>query len=589
MRTLSAALLEEQKKDIRRPLIKLEVASYEHPAAAASVDLQWSDLFWECLVLDSTEVSRHAVAMPADGSICRVRQAAASGKLYYQRVTSPSAASDWTSWTDWDAAPAATFVGMAAMGTEVIAFCHDNVYLYYKQSTNSGATFGSWTVMMNTRPCEMGCAAAFKANGDLAVVHASDVNDPTSLYIQIRTGSTWSTGLGQISGDFAIYGLALYHKDDWNIIALMLEGTTLRLARGVYGDGGSYTAGTWSGWEFINSSRASINYGSIMKLRRYKTGRQGKSSPTYYEQMSVILQQQAVDSLGVQAPFAAYNAAFGAFHSFAKNNVPWFFRLRTGTAFAVSDWSRAWPLEATATYGLAVCSDGTYIYASAPNQVWRSTAPSWAPPTPGAGAGTNYAILNAHVLGVKEQVDALSPGHLDVTLDNSSGAYSSIGGGAASAVGKLKLGAQVTLSIGYRTSSDLLSVAGKYYVESLEYNRAPGQSHLVIHAVDAWALLQRFAFNRPAEWNAITDDYSVYDIIELVVQSVGGTLSYVSRSTDITGTYPHITVSTGENAAAVLRQLLDLVPDVIYFDGLTGYIVYPLAADAASYELRFPL
>ena len=134
----------------------------------------------------------------------------------------------------------------------------------------------------------------------------------------------------------------------------------------------------------------------------------------------------------------------------------------------------------------------------------------------------------------------------------------------------------------------MLSVAGKYYVESFEYNRAPGQSHLVIHAVDAWALLQRFAFNRPAEWNAITDDYTVYDIIDMVVSSVGCLLSYVSRSSDIIGTYPHITVSTGENAAALLRQLLDLVPDVIYFDGLTGYIVYPHSADAPTYELRFP-
>jgi hypothetical protein len=193
------------------------------------------------------------------------------------------------------------------------------------------------------------------------------------------------------------------------------------------------------------------------------------------------------------------------------------------------------------------------------------------------------------VLGVKEQVDALSPGSLTVTLDNSKGTYNTLGSGAATAVGQLKLGAQVTLSIGYRTATDQLSIAGKYYVESLEYNRAPGMSHFVIHAVDAWALLHRFAFSRPAAWNDITSYYSIYDIITMLVQSIGGELYYVSRSTEITGTYPYITVNTGENAGTILRQVLDLVPDVIYFDGLTGYIVYPLAADAASYELRFPV
>jgi hypothetical protein len=192
------------------------------------------------------------------------------------------------------------------------------------------------------------------------------------------------------------------------------------------------------------------------------------------------------------------------------------------------------------------------------------------------------------VLGVKEQVGALAPGQLVITIDNSKGTYNSPGGGAASAVGKLKLGAQVTLSIGYRTDSDLLSVAGKYYVENLAYSRAPGQSHLIIHAVDAWALLQRYAFNRPVEWNTASDAHTVYDIASLIVQAVSGTLSYKSRSSDITGTYPRFSVNAGENGAAVLRQLLSLVPDVIYFIGLSGYIVYPQAADTSTYELRFP-
>jgi len=326
-----------------------------------------------------------------------------------------------------------------------------------------------------------------------------------------------------------------------------------------------------------------------MHLRMFQTGRPGRYVPTYYEQVSSVMQQQAADNLGVDDPYVTYHASLGAVFSFAKDNKPWFYRLRPGTLFKDSDWSRAWPLDTPATYGLALACDGTYLYAAAPNQVWRSALPgSWAPPAAGAGAGTDYAVTAAQIIAVKETVKPMLPSSLEVTLDNSQGTYNSIGGGAASAVGKLKRGAQVTLSIGYRATSDLYSTSGKYYVERISYARSPGNAHLIIGCTDAWGLLQRYSFNRPVFWNEAGDVTTLYEIIEKVVQAVGGSLSYVSRSADITGTYPRFEVHTGENAAVVLRQLLALVPDVIYFVGLTGYIVYPQAADAASYYLRFP-
>ncbi|MFA5401188.1 MAG: hypothetical protein WC169_05690 [Dehalococcoidia bacterium] len=589
MRTLSADLIAEQRKPARNPLIKVDIAAFGHPAAVSASALQWSDFTWERLTspTDSTPVGLHSVAIPADGSLCRVR---AGATIYYQRVTTPSAGDTWTSWTSWGGGLANSPVAIAAAGTEVIAFSSDGVYLYYKKSTDSGATFGAWTAMNNTRPCERGCAAAFKPNGDVAVVHATDFNDPTSLYIQKRVSWTWSTGLGQISGDHAVSALAMYYNGDWNILALLLDGSYVRLARGVYGDGGSYAAGTWSGWTFINSYKARVDFSAAMHMRRFRTGRAGRYVPTYYEQVSSIMQQRAVDNLGVDDPYLTYHASLGAVFSFAKDNTPWFYRLKPGTLFKDSDWSRAWPLDVTATYGLALACDGAYLYAAAPNQVWRTAIPSsWAPPTPGAGAGTDYAVPAADIIAVKETVKDHAPSSLEVTLDNSRCTYNSIGGGAASAAGKLKRGAQLTLSIGYRATADLYSVAGKYSVERISYARAPGVSRLVVGCIDAWGLLQRYSFNRPVFWNEYTDTCTVYDLIEKVVQAVGGSLSYVSRSAGITGTYPRFEVHTGENAAVVLRQLLALVPDVIYFVGLTGYIVYPQATDTASYYLKFPM
>ena len=592
MRTLSEAFTTAQRAASRAPLVKLEVASYGHPSAVAPGSLQWADFCWELLTAadDATVLGlNHSVAIPADGSVCRVM--AKTSKVYFQRVTSPGTGSDWTAaWTNLGSIAATSKVAIAAQGSNVVVFSDDGTNLYRRQSADSGASWAGWVSMTNARPGELGMAAAFKPNGDMACVHASSVNDPTSLYIQIRSAGTWSSGLGQIAGDHFVSALALYHDGDWNILALILDGSYIRLARGIYGDGHAYTAGTWSGWEYINSYKAKVDFSSQTLLRTWKTqSMRKKSEPTYYERTSAVAAMQAADTLAVNAPFLTYNATLGAVCSFTRSNVPWFFRLRLGSEFRDMDWHRAYSLNASAVQGLALGTDGVYLYATAPNQVWRTTLPgTWAPPTAGAGAGTNYAVTPAQILAVKESVAFAAPSKLEIVLDNSAGTYNSLGGGAASAVGKLKLGAQVTLSIGYRTNTDLLSVAGIYYVENIGYSRSPGNSLFQIHCLDAWGLLQRFAFNKPIMWNESADILSVYDIITLVVQAVGGTLSYKSRSADITATYPRFSVGTGENGAAVLRSLLALVPDVIFFVGLTGYIVYPQAADAASYYLRFP-
>ena len=90
------------------------------------------------------------------------------------------------------------------------------------------------------------------------------------------------------------------------------------------------------------------------------------------------------------------------------------------------------------------------------------------------------------------------------------------------------------------------------------------------------------------EWNAGSDEFTCYQLIEKVIQSVGGALDYKSRSSLITSLYPKIEVGAGESAAGVLRQLLALVPDVIYFFGLDGYIVYPQEGDTVVYKFKFP-
>ncbi|MCJ7655061.1 MAG: hypothetical protein MUO97_07160, partial [Dehalococcoidia bacterium] len=166
------------------------------------------------------------------------------------------------------------------------------------------------------------------------------------------------------------------------------------------------------------------------------------------------------------------------------------------------------------------------------------------------------------------------------------GTYNSPGSGSLAV---LTRGARVNLHIGYKTTSgDQLSEAARYFIEGMEYKRDPNTHNFILHCTDAWGLLERYQFNKPVEWNVSSDEFTCYQLIEKVMQAVGGTLGYKSLSSLITSLYPKIEVGAGESAAGVLRQLLNMVPDVIYFFGLDGYIVYPQAGDTVVYKFKFP-
>jgi hypothetical protein len=236
---------------------------------------------------------------------------------------------------------------------------------------------------------------------------------------------------------------------------------------------------------------------------------------------------------------------------------------------------------------MAIACDSSYIWATQANEVWRSALPgSWSPPTAGPGAGDKITIPVSKIARISESVDPEQPSELAVELDNSKGTYNSPGSGSLAV---LKRGSRVNLHLGYKTTSgDQLSEASRYFIESMEYSRDPNTAAFIMRCVDAWGLLERYQFNKPVEWNAGSDDFTVYQLIEKVMQAVGGTLSYKSRSSLITSLYPRIDVGAGESAASVLRRLLNLVPDVIYFFGLDAYIVYPQAGDTVVYKFKFP-
>jgi len=372
------------------------------------------------------------------------------------------------------------------------------------------------------------------------------------------------------------------------------------VVRMVYGDGYKVTAGTWGTDVKIGLGRARVDVATQVRLRLFKVGwpvgfRQmqpygpwePRTASTYWERHQAVIEALAGETLGVSGPSLVKPSGYVAMLSLSRQTQPWLFRLKPGTDFYDYNWNKASFIDASASRGMAIACDSSYIWATQANEVWRSALPSsWSPPTAGSGAGSSITIPISRIARIEEAVDPEQQSTLNVELDNSKGTYNSPGEGSLAV---LKRGARVNLHLGYKTpTGDELSEAARYFIEGMEYKRDPNTAAFIMRCVDAWGLLEHYQFNKPVEWNVGSDEFTCYQLIEKVMQAVGGTLAYKSRSSLITSLYPKLDVGAGESAASVLRRLLNLVPDVIYFFGLDAYIIHPQEGDTVVYKFKFP-
>ena len=289
-----------------------------------------------------------------------------------------------------------------------------------------------------------------------------------------------------------------------------------------------------------------------------------------------------MDNLDLDAPFICKPSGEPPVLSAYKTGNKWFWRLKPATDFYDANWSRAHMDKGECMYGLAIASDGTWLWGSRANEVWRSPLPlkCWNTPTAGSGASSgSQTIAQADVIEAKETIRPLATSRLELVLDNSKGTYS----GLPST--HIKKGARLEFRYGYQGE---YAPANYYFIEDWTYDRAPNQATVTLDCIDAWGLLQKYSVPGYHEFNMMSNTHTVYAIIEKVIQCIGGTLNYKSRSSAITSLYPKFEVRPGETGAGILRRLLALVPDVIFFNGLDAYIVYPQTSDAPTYSYYFP-
>jgi hypothetical protein len=237
--------------------------------------------------------------------------------------------------------------------------------------------------------------------------------------------------------------------------------------------------------------------------------------------------------------------------------------------FIDNRWHEPVPFNLTSQYGLAIAHHGDYAWLSAPYGVWR------------AKLTEEKLDLSADVLALKEEL-APATGKLSVELANDDGKYSAPGEGN---IALLDIGCQLDFSPGYATAQgNEVSSGQNFILESHEHISAGGKASLVLHAFDGWRLIESWRARHQFRWNKQSDEMSVKEILAFILGRVGLKLEVKSASSALTSDYPDFAINPGNGGADVIRRLLSFVPDVLFIEGDTAYVVNPLADDESDYS-----
>jgi hypothetical protein len=528
MRELTETLLAAQQRATAAPYVKVVAAN----RISGVVRYDWARLY------NGTEDDYyHAVAVPGDGSLVRVRVTPVSDsrKLYRQRVTDPGAGSDFSQWT-YTGQYSAVVTAAAAMGSEVSIFwTNTSREIRRIKSTDNGATWGSPELIDYTPTTAIyGLAAAYKPSGDLAIFFA----DQATLYVKKNLSGQWQAKAAWDKTTGNLSGVAVFYSGDWYLLVTGKDSSgNFKVWSLVYGDGGEVAAGSWSALQEL----ASAPSGGAFDYR-----------------------QPFLDKTDVYRCF--FTEVFSGNEAY---NRPFWSHTIPGTSFLDGLWREPVPFNLSLVYGLAMAHASDYAWLTAPAGVWR------------APLGALTFDLTADVLSVRQE-QGKEAGLLTVEMNNADGKYAALGQGALAV---LDIGCQLEFSPGYVTSAGAeWSDGASYCLESYEYNVSHGMASVTLQAGDGWAALGAWEARHQFRWNKTTENYSVKAILSIILARVGLKLEVKSQSSVITGFYPDFTVSPGNGGRTLIGKLLSFVPDLLFIEGNKAYLVNPQSSDASVYS-----
>ncbi|MDP2919376.1 MAG: hypothetical protein Q8O43_04060 [Dehalococcoidia bacterium] len=528
MRTLSSTLLASQKSASRIPYVKVTATN----KLVGVVRLKWERLY------TGTEPDGyHAVTVPGDGSLVRVRVGPGedSNKLYRQRVTSPGPQSDFSQWTYTNQYNCQA-VAVASRSAEVIIFwVNVNHELVRLLSSDYGASWGTADVIdLSTSSLVPGISAAYKPNGDIAVFFASGTN----LYVKKRVGGSWQGKSAWDKTTGVLSSVAAVYDGDWNLIVTGQDTSgNYRVWSLVYGDGGAVPAGDWSALKALASAASGGDF-------EYRAVYMDK--PDFYRAFYV---EKFTGTQSYNRPFRVHN-------------VP-------ETGFLNGLWCEPVPFNLSSEFGIAMAHYGSYAWLSTPSGVWRSNLQA------------ESLDVTADVTGARQESQPTG-GKLTVELRNENGKHNAPGTGSLAV---LVTGCQLEFSPGYRTTQgNEFSAAPAFWLEAYEHTSAGGIANLVLYGIDGWGLLSEWRAQHQFRWNRTGDEMSVKQMLEFVLARVGLKLEVKSESAVVTGFYPDFTIHPGDSGLAIISRLLSFVPDVVFIEGLKASLVNPQSSDTSVYS-----
>jgi hypothetical protein len=480
-------------------------------------------LEWQSIYAGSETDYRHAAVFTTGGSLisARITPPADSGRLYRRRTAAPGSNADFSQWVNTGQSGAVNVAAAAGVAEASILWLGTDRGIRRITSADDGLTWSSSPELIDYAPTT--------AVGGLTAVYDADDNltvfftDQTTLYVKPRLGGIWQPRLPWDKATGVLTGLSGVYDAGFR---LALTGRT---AGGDYRLWTlTYAGGLWGELIEIAASPAGEGY----EFRNASLGGPGGCRCAWVEQFS-----------GEEPYHRVYLTA----------GVP-------GVPFDAGLWTAPEPLPMTAEYGFTILQLENAVWLVSADQVWRAVIET-------AGLDISDDIKSA-VLTVQSFT-----GRLQLELDNAAGRYD------APAFGS---GDTLAFSPGYITSAGAEVSSGlTFTIAAVELRRAPGEALLAITAEDNWTALHNWQTRNQLRWNA---GHNIRDILAWLLGRVGIRLEVLSASAAVTGQYPDFMINPGGDGLAAVKRLLSEVPDRLFIEGNTAFLVNPESGAPVVYE-----
>jgi hypothetical protein len=493
-------------------------------------------------------------------------------------------------------------------------------HLQYKESTDCGATWSGWTAIgtfatgtynytwdhlvslgMNDAgdvglqfnyydPAVNGCCNMTRPFGGTWSAPnnlAATITNPQIFYDSVIGWYVWKT-TSLVGFDGTIYDVTVTKSTTMtneygNMIQLTMNGRNANASQ----------PNTSSLGSFAVADRSNINQDVANALKSLETSTWKINSDFYSTQVYQVINQikgtAAIGTPNINLPYAVQTNS----NNFIFNNRVYVYKVVKNGLYDLV-WANHIPvpypaLSLRANQFAVTASTADYVFFLYGGAMYVSTVlDEWSPPTIGTGAGSEYNILTSNIVGIQARCVRNQAGGLILTFPNNSGEFNSPGSGSLSGLAR---GSRIDLYPGYLIgSTETTSEIQRFFVDNWNYSRKANYAMFTLVCDDAWGLLDKYKIPVPTSFNyqnaAVT--YTIYELIEMMVKCIGGTLTYESRSTDILATSYKLEINMGDTAGTILRRLLALVPDVIKWFGNDATVIYPLSTDSSVYDYAFP-